>query len=386
MVIGSRSVLFSRPRTQSSLYRSCVLRGPENWEIMANSEQLREIPLTELSLSPSLYSKRRRNQDNWKKTIAKKARNSGKAYVSAVTNRPVSARAIGAECSCQDKCFEKLGNENISAIFDDFYASGCWDTQTAYIQKQTVVKAVKRHRTNDISKQRSNSKENYVKPKDKSCPVKVCKKAFASIHGISVSRIDRAQKNKTSSDIPIKDRRGLYGSHNAVSIEKKNLVIKHITSFKFMRSHYSRRASPKAKYFDCEIQSEQKLHELYVEWLQENFVGDASTPVTLNYYLQLKKAHYPYLRIYKPRQDTCETCDRYKVLPENEKVGEKKAMVEAHQDLADEGYKLPMKLIDPEKGIGESKINVNKILALSLSLSLSRSLALSLSLSLSLSL
>ena len=66
--------------------------------------------------SPSQARKRSRNPDNWKKSIAKKKRDSGQNYTSLQTGKPVEARKIGLPCTCKNNCFELVGQGNIQAI------------------------------------------------------------------------------------------------------------------------------------------------------------------------------------------------------------------------------------------------------------------------------
>ena len=229
-------------------------------------------------------------------------RNAGKEYISVSTKKIVAARKIGTACNCTSKCFEKVGMDNIKVIFDDYYASGCWDVQTCYIQNQTITTGVKRRRTDNEEKMKSCSRSYYVKQPGAVTNIKVCKKAFASIHGISVNRIDRAHANKTASNIPIKDRRGKYGSHNRVSQERAAKVIQHIKSFPTLTSHYSRKTSPNARYLDTGITSTSQMYDLYLEWLEENNFTDED-PVTWHYYDDTLKSQFPYLKLYKPHKD-----------------------------------------------------------------------------------
>ena len=232
-------------------------------------EPLIEANNGRIALSPSQARKRPRNPDNWAKKVAKRQRNSGLEYTSVVTKQVVAAKKIGPDCKCKRKCFEKVGNVNIEVIFKDFYASACWDIQTAYIQNQTIVNDVARHRTENNENQKSCSRKYFVKLPGVLTQVQICKKAFASIHGISTARIDRAQTSKTASNVPIKDRRGKYGNHNQVSIARKEKVKKHIDSFPKMTSHYSRKTSSNALYLNNEVQTESQMYDLYKEWLEE---------------------------------------------------------------------------------------------------------------------
>ena len=302
---------------------------------------------TELINSPSQARKRASNPQMWKKKQAKQLRNAGQEYTSVVTKQTVAAKKIGAACGCTSKCFEKVGMDNIKLIFNDFYASGCWDMQTCYIQNQTITTGVKRRRTDNEEKMKSCTRSYYVKQPGVINNIKVCKKAFASIHGISVARIDRAHANKTASNIPIKDRRGKYGSHNKVSQERAAKVIQLIKSFLTLTSHYSRKTLPTARYLDTEIRARSQMYDLYKEWLEEEFWDEV--PVTWHYYDDTLKSQFPYLKLYKPRKDTCKLCDIYNIKSADTTLSEtyKTELENTHNHhilKAEKGYELPKKL------------------------------------------
>ena len=314
--------------------------------IMDNGEDLINDP--RLTVSPSQARKRPCNQDKWAKSIAKRKRNSGMEYISPNTKKTMSARTIGVACTCKMDCFNKVGMDNIESIFNDFWGSGCWDTQTNYILCQTKVNPVKRHRNNQEHK-KSCTREYSVKVPGVVKEIIVCKKAFASIHGITVSRIDRAQENKTPSNVPIKDRRGKFGHHNQLSINKKVKVLKHILQFPTITSHYSRKSCPHVKYLEAQITAYSHMHELYKEWLIENYENEV--PVTKSYYENFLKKHFPHLKLYVPRSDTCRICDQHvNRMKDTSLSSEDRAEAENihkhHLMRAEKGYELPKKLLE----------------------------------------
>lgn len=107
----------------------------------------RDAPSNLSFTSSSGARKRPSKEKEWKKNVAKKQRNLGLQYESQKTKRNVEARKIGDPCNCQRKCFDIVGNINIENLFREYWASGDWDTQTAYLQKHTTFVAVKRRRT-----------------------------------------------------------------------------------------------------------------------------------------------------------------------------------------------------------------------------------------------
>ena len=303
-----------------------------------------------LFASPSGVRKRSRNEAEWEKNVAKRRRNLGLAYTSHTTKKAVSGRTIGQACKCSKKCFDIVGYENIQQLFKDFWDTGDWDMQTAYLQKQTSISAVKRRRTNNPETQRDHTRVYYVTVVGQ--PVQVCKEAFASIHGIGRARLDRAQRKKTSTGVPLKDQRGKNGgkngSHGKTDDSRTGKVLAHISSFPTISSHYSRKTSPNVQYLDTDVTSRRQMYKLYVLWLEENHEGEV--PVSWHYYDDMLKLHFPKLQLYKPRTDTCRKCDTFQIKIKNPELSaaEKKQLETenaVHQVKASAGYELPKKLL-----------------------------------------
>lgn len=92
--------------------------------------------------------------------------------------------------------FWVLDKDNIEAIFKDFWVSGCWDTETSYILKQTSVQTVKHWHADNLT-QNSSTRSYHVTVNG--ITVTVCKLVFANNHGTSEAHCDRAQKRLTTS-------------------------------------------------------------------------------------------------------------------------------------------------------------------------------------------
>lgn len=209
-------------------------------------------------LSPSGVRKRPRNESKWKKKAAKRERNLGNEYTSACTGNRVDKRKIGLPCNCSRRCYDAVGQRNIETIFSEFWASGCWDAQTAYLQKEATVLTVKRRRTENLETQKSCTRSYHVTVNG--IPVTVCKLAFANIHGISKARIDRAQNKMTTSSVPIAAGRGRNGSHGQLSDDKLKKVMQHIESIPTITNHYSRKTSPNLCYLDTDMLSKRQMY------------------------------------------------------------------------------------------------------------------------------
>ena len=94
--------------------------------------------------SPSQTRKRKRNEDDWLVNKAKKLRNLGQEYVSKSNKKTVSKRNVGPPCNCKDKCYDRVGRDNIQDIFDQYWKSGDRNIQAAFIQNRSERHDIKR--------------------------------------------------------------------------------------------------------------------------------------------------------------------------------------------------------------------------------------------------
>ena len=278
--------------------------------------------------SPSGTLKRKRNEGNWKRNIAKKARNFG------------FARRIGDPCKCKNKCFDKVGQTNIERIFTEFWQLGSYNLQCSYIQSHTEEVQAKRHRTFDIARQRPIQHKFHVLADN--IKVYICLDAFSNILGHNKRTVHRMTNKKTSAGTLITDKRGKHGNQPRIPEQKQQLVIDHISSIPTVTSHYTRVTKPDALYIDGDIKVLPDLYGMYKDWLKDNHPGQQ--PVNIHYYRDVKNTHFPKLHIEKPKVDTCKTCDGFKVklsearLPEEiRKINLKRSI---HQCKAQKGYDL----------------------------------------------
>ena len=97
----------------------------------------------------------------------------------------------------------------------------------------------------------------------------VCKSAFASLHGMSVRRIDSVlSRSKGITTLPI-DKRGKHDSRPCrVSEMLLQQIDEHIRSFPAKPSHYSRSNNQDKKYLHEEL-SLAKMHRLYLESVKD---------------------------------------------------------------------------------------------------------------------
>ena len=103
-----------------------------------------------------LRPSRKRRPEKWEKNVKKVKRNSGQSYV-GVTKKLVPERKIGPPCDCKNKCYDKVGRDNIKLLFDKYWAMENHDLQSQYIHKRVTESDAKRSRVKD---RESRSKKN----------------------------------------------------------------------------------------------------------------------------------------------------------------------------------------------------------------------------------
>ena len=161
--------------------------------------------------SPSHATVRPRSHHKWKTTVVKKC-NKGQEYVSRKSGKLVAARQPGPPCTCRQNCYDKIGRDNLIEIFENYWAAGDWNLQTAYLQKQTSVCGIKGKQKGSPNKQRTCARLYFLTVHGE--PIQVCKQAFVSVHGISRGRLDGVSKKMLSTGMPLPDLRGKHDAND----------------------------------------------------------------------------------------------------------------------------------------------------------------------------
>lgn len=249
------------------------------------------------------YSRKRpAKMNDWQKNECKLKRNSGSAYISRNNKRHVVARKIGPPCKCG--CFEKIGAELVTNIFDSFWQIGNYDLQNAYLSKLLICNDVKRSYVKGRPS-RTLRRIQYNVTVDHANR-EVCRTAFYNIHGISEKRV-RVVLDKTSRTGTVTtDQRGRCEPAKKIGNDDLSKVKEHIMSLPTVTSHYSRAKSPHRKYLPVGLNIK-KLYSLYNEWLTENYPG--YSPVNQHYYRDTFNMQFN-IGFEPPKSDTCNYCDK----------------------------------------------------------------------------
>ena len=105
---------------------------------------------------------------------------------------------IGPPCTCKGKCFTKVGETGIKAIFEKYYETADEKLQTTYIQKMVTRQPTKTKVTKkDVHSRNFSSTYTVEFHQNKYI---VCKQAFLSIHGIKRRRLDVAMQGTFQGD------------------------------------------------------------------------------------------------------------------------------------------------------------------------------------------
>jgi hypothetical protein len=254
--------------------------------------------------------KRSKNPETWKKNIAKKNRNEGKSYLSKTGQR--KEKKIGPPC--EDGCFEKLGDEKISAIFDSFWKIGNYDSQNQYLSKLVKYDDVKRCRVKNRPSRKLRSIQYSVVHDN--INFSVCRKGFYSIHDITENRVRSVLGKINSCGVVQQDQRGKKTPATKIKEEVKDEILEHLATIPTVTSHYSRAKSPYRKYFPVGLNIN-SLYSLYTEWLQNK--SPSRTPVKQSFYRTFLNSNCN-IGFEPPRSDTCNFCDRTNIKISNLKI------------------------------------------------------------------
>lgn len=204
----------------------------------------------------------------------------------------------GEDCLCTMKCFERVNSTDRDEINDRFYSLNTKNEQDSYLQSLITLHKIARRRPMDGVNPKPKSYSYTYRVSCSSGAYSVCKKAFASIHGISENRIRRLYNLLSQGKSPI-DMRGKQRPGNAKSDQVILMVCNHIESFPIKSSHYSNRI---VKYLSERL-NVKLMHKLFLEKYP-----DMVNEVKYNFYYKVYKERYGF-SFGRPQIDTCVTCE-----------------------------------------------------------------------------
>ncbi|GFO11281.1 hypothetical protein PoB_003778600 [Plakobranchus ocellatus] len=246
--------------------------------------------------------KRHRNEMEWKRTVRKRFRNSGKSYVSS-RGKAILAKAMKPPCveSCALKCTQKFSEEERQSIFEDFWRQGDKREQQHFIVRHTEETALKRKRVG--SKRRNTTFRYFFYGKEKR--EQVCRTFFLNTLDIRPNATYRTKRKEQSTGGLKTSLQGKHGCQKKIDDSLIQQVKDHIKSFPIVDSHYCRADSAK-KYLDPSL-SVARMYRLYCVARDEN----GQDKVSEDKYRQVFNQSFN-LGFHRPKKDQCETCIAHK--------------------------------------------------------------------------
>ncbi|CAG9828396.1 unnamed protein product [Diabrotica balteata] len=128
--------------------------------------------------------KRKCDKSTWKKNLAKKLKDQGKAYVSSTTNKSMKERTMGPPCknTCRLKCHLSIPNETRERIFQEHWGLGDNNKQRDFISSCIVAIKPKYQYHVHENKRRDNNAFYFTFNETR---IKACKTFFKSTLNIT---------------------------------------------------------------------------------------------------------------------------------------------------------------------------------------------------------
>lgn len=302
--------------------------------------------------------KKHRNPLQWRRNISKNKKSMGLEHLNSI-GKIIKERKIGPRCKCKLKCFEKICEENRLEIIKSFNSILNKEKQDTYLCGLIKMKSVERIRPRTGVKTSKSFIGNFV-IRIGINNYNVCKKAFCSMHGITVSRVNRLQLCIKSNNLSPNDRRGKHVNRpNIIPEAILNQVSEHIKSFPAQESHYSREKNSNVKYLSPDLNLS-IMHKLYLEKYENDVYikmqnNEESKPILKYDFFCRFFADNFNISFGYPRTDTCQTCDRLKNVIDVETNEESKIILETEKQI--HISKAEFFYQDLKKYEAESKIN-----------------------------
>ncbi|XP_063237439.1 uncharacterized protein LOC134539381 [Bacillus rossius redtenbacheri] len=249
-----------------------------------------------------------RNVEEYKCQRIKRARLQGKEYANYRRN-VVKTKSTTESCRCARKCYDKIDIAQRGKLLDAIHSFSCKNEQDIYLQGLLDAVPIKhrRPRNGDKSGKRSSSFTFHVVIQERR--VKVCKKAFIQLYGVSAKRVRRLQTLLLCGQTP-KDMRGQQNNRKSVPVGDVQAIKDHISSFPVKISHH---ASKEYKYLDAQLDIK-KMHTLFKEKFPD-------CKVKYSFYYKIFRENFN-LHFGRPQIDTCGECEQLKVKIKNPNLNE----------------------------------------------------------------
>lgn len=220
----------------------------------------------------------------------------------------VMSHILGDSCQCKHfKCFENITLVERESNIKVFNLLKNKDEQMKHLAALVSVVPIARRRPRqpeELAKLNENSYQYKVRliRNGKLEEIRVCNKAFKSLHGVTNRTLQTLKKSLSTTGVAPVDMRGRHKNRpHKTSAETEEKVVTHIGSLKGRKSHYSLKDSKKI--YLSEDLNIQKLHRMYSQKYPNH-------PVSYEKYRLLFNTKFNISFGY-PRTDTCSSCDEF---------------------------------------------------------------------------
>lgn len=308
-----------------------------------------EIPTTEneTALEEERRTRKRMNRKSlWKKNVAKRLKNQGKAYVSSTTGKNMKAKELLPPCNerCKLKCTSNFSDEARLNIFENYWALGDVNRQRDYLSSCMVnIKPKYQYHVHE-SKRRDNNAFYFTYNNNR---IRVCKSFFKATLSITDRPIRTVIEKRTESATVLTDLRGKHENHKKLEESIREGIKNHINSIPRIESHYTRARSSREY-----IEGGKSLADLHRDYVEECKTKNVSHGKYLMYHKIFNEEFN--ISFFSPKKDQCATCATYVNASDSEKE-RLKDVYENHISEKD--------LSRNEKQIDKEKVNENYVVA-----------------------
>lgn len=255
--------------------------------------------------------KRKADKSTWKKNMAKKLKDQGKAYVSSTTNKTMKERTMGPPCrsTCRLKCYSNIPNQTREQIFQEYWGLGDANKQRDFISYCIVAIKPKYQYHVHENKRRDNNGFYFTLNEAR---IRVCKTFFKSTLSITDRPIRTVVEKRSDIGIVENDRRGKHKNHRKLHESIREEMKCHINSIPRIESHYTRSRSSREY-----IEGGKSLADLYRDYVEDCKQKKIPYGKYLIYHQVFHKDFN--ISFFTPKKDQCSLCVSYDNASETQK-------------------------------------------------------------------
>lgn len=157
-----------------------------------NIHKKEHLPPLTSARKPTTEPKKPKNYENWKRTLRKEQRNSGKAYVSS-NNVVIPGKSFreNFNCGCPKNCPSLFSSQSaVQEFFNSYWNLADWHKQNVLLR--SLVKAVEiQRRRNKTAEESARSRNFHYFIPDGTDRIRVCKRYFLGVIQIGWGRVYR---------------------------------------------------------------------------------------------------------------------------------------------------------------------------------------------------